>query len=666
MVTRKELAHALRFLAIDAIEKAKSGHPGAPMGMAEMGETLWRHHLKHNPANPDWVNRDRFVLSNGHASALLYALLHLSGYDLSVEDIKNFRTLNSRTPGHPEYGHTPGVESTTGPLGQGVAMAVGMALAEANLAAQFNRPDHNIVDHFTYVFVGDGCLMEGISHEACSLAGTLGLHKLIVMYDANNISIDGNIQGWYTEDVAKRFEAYGWQVIRFVDGHDSELIDEAISLAQADTKKPSLIICNTHIGFGSPNKVDSSACHGSPLGADEVNATRKALGWEHEPFIIPEIISESWDMRAYGVKAEAEWTNAFMAYAEQYPDLASEFTRRMQGNLPSAWTELIASVIDSCTNAKQNIATRVASQKNIESVMQLLPELMGGSADLTGSVGTMNKYSKPISNTDFSGNYIYYGVREFAMGAMMNGMALHGGILPYAGTFMMFSDYAKNAIRLAAIMGTHTLWILTHDSIGVGEDGPTHQPIEQIAGLRLIPNISVWRPCDTVESICAFKCCIEDAKRTHCLSLSRQDLPFIERDKQQISDIEKGGYILHDCNGTPELIIIATGSEVGIALEATQKLNAEGKNVRLVSMPCTEVFDAQDAEYKEKVLPNKVRARIAVEAASSDYWYKYVGLDGEIIGMDTFGASAPGAVLAKHFGFSVDNILSKAKNMLSK
>ncbi len=665
MVTRKELANALRFLAIDAIEKSKSGHPGAPMGMADMAEALWRHHLKHNPDNPHWVNRDRFVLSNGHASMLLYGLLHLSGYDVSIDDIKNFRTLNSKTPGHPEYGHTPGVESTTGPLGQGIAMAVGMALAEAHLGLQFNRPEHNIVDHYTYVFLGDGCMMEGISHEACSLAGTLGLNKLIAMYDANNISIDGKIDGWFAEDVAKRFEAYGWQVLRGVDGHDFTLLDEAIELARAEEQKPSLIICKTHIGYGSPNKSDTSSSHGSPLGAEEVKATRKALEWEFEPFVIPDLIADAWDARAYGVKAEAEWKTMFMEYAEQYPDLAEEFTRRMHGDLPGDWASKVQEAIDACNKAKENKATRISSQKSLESLMPLLPELMGGSADLTGSVGTMNNHSKPITPRDFSGNYIYYGVREFAMGAMMNGMALHGGILPYAGTFMMFSDYAKNAIRLSALMGTHTLWILTHDSIGVGEDGPTHQPIEQVAGLRLIPNVYVWRPCDTVETMVSFKCAVEDNNRPHAFSLSRQDLPFIERNSEQIQNIEKGGYILRDCKDMPELIIMATGSEVGLALEVYEKLSAAGKQVRLVSMPCTNLFDAQEAAYRENVLPSAVRARLAIEAASSDYWYKYVGLDGRIVGMTGFGASAPGAELYAHFGFSVENVLQIANEILS-
>ncbi len=664
MVTRKELANALRFLAIDAIENSKSGHPGAPMGMADMAEALWRHHLKHNPENPHWVNRDRFVLSNGHASMLLYALLHLSGYNVSIDDIKDFRKLDSKTPGHPEYGHTPGVESTTGPLGQGIAMAVGMALAEKHLSTQFNRPEYNIVDHYTYTFIGDGCMMEGISHEACSLAGTLGLNKLIAMYDANNISIDGKIDGWFAEDVAKRFEAYGWQVLRGVDGHDFTLLDEALELARAENDKPSLIICKTHIGYGSPNKVDTSSCHGSPLGADEVSATRKALEWEHEPFVIPDIISDAWDARAYGVKAEAEWKKAFMEYAEKFPDLAEEFTRRMHGDLPDTWESTIKDAIKNCVNAKQTMATRISSQKSLEGLMPILPELMGGSADLTGSVGTMNKHSKAITPNDFSGNYIYYGVREFAMGAIMNGMALHGGILPYAGTFMIFSDYAKNAIRLSALMGTHTIWVLTHDSIGVGEDGPTHQPIEQLAGLRLIPNVYVWRPCDTVESMVAWKYAIEDNTRPHCLSLSRQDLAFVEREPDQVENIEKGGYILRDCKENPELILMATGSEVSVALDAYNKLSAEGRQVRLVSMPCTNAFDAQDVQYRESVLPNAVRARIAIEAASSEYWYKYVGLDGRIVGMNSFGASAPGTQLFEKFGFTLDNIINIANEIM--
>ncbi len=665
MVTRKELANALRFLSIDAIEKSKSGHPGAPMGMADMAEALWRHHLKHNPRNPHWVNRDRFILSNGHASMLQYALLHLSGYDVSIEDIKSFRTLHSKTPGHPEYGHTPGVESTSGPLGQGIAMAVGMALAEARLSAEFNRPEHTIVDHNTYVFLGDGCMMEGISHEACSLAGTLGLHKLIAMYDANNISIDGNIKGWFDEDVAKRFEAYGWHVIRGVDGHDFTLLDEAIALAHAEKSRPTLIICKTHIGYGSPNKVDSSGCHGSPLGTEEVLATRKALDWKAEAFIIPEDIAEAWDASSYGIKAEAQWKTVFTEYAQKYPDLADEFSRRMESALPLDFADTVHSALEACINDKQSIATRIASKNSLEALMPALPELVGGSADLTGSVGTMTKHSKAIEYDKFGGNYIYYGVREFAMGAIMNGMALHGGILPYAGTFMMFSDYAKNAIRLSALMGTHVIWVLTHDSIGVGEDGPTHQPIEQVASLRLIPNVNVWRPCDTVETMVAWKCAISDKSRPHCLSLSRQDLEFMERSAEQVQNIEKGGYILHDCTGTPELIIIATGSEVGLAREATQVLIEHGKKVRLVSMPCTEVFDAQDADYRESVLPSSIRKRLAVEAGCVDYWYKYVGLDGRIVGMNGFGASAPGNVLAAYFGFTLENVLQNANEMLA-
>ncbi len=663
MVTRKELANALRFLSIDAIEKTKSGHPGAPMGMADMAEALWRHHLKHNPANPNWINRDRFVLSNGHASMLLYALLHLTGYDVSIEDIKNFRSLHSKTPGHPEYGHTQGVECTTGPLGQGIAMAVGMALAEAHLAAQFNRPEHHIVDHRTYVFLGDGCMMEGISHEACSLAGTLGLHKLIAMYDANNISIDGNIKGWFAEDVAKRFEAYGWNVVRGVDGHDAASLDTAIAIAHAEQSRPTLIICKTHIGYGSPNKVDSSGCHGSPLGAEETKATRKALNWHEEPFIIPEVIAEAWNANSYGVKAEFHWKECFEEYSAKYPELAEEFIRRMEGDLPTTFAESVDIALKNCLEAKQKLATRISSKNALEALMPSLPELMGGSADLTGSVGTMTKHSKAIEYDNFGGNYIYYGVREFAMGAMMNGMALHGGILPYAGTFMMFSDYAKNAIRLSALMGAHVLWVLTHDSIGVGEDGPTHQPVEQVASLRLIPNVHVWRPCDSVETLIAWKCAIEDGTRPHCFSLSRQDLDFVERDNEQVKNIEKGGYVLLDCSETPELIIIATGSEVGLALEATQVLIEQEKQVRLVSMPCAELFDAQDAAYRESVLPAGIRNRLAIEAGSTDFWYKYVGLDGRIVGMKGFGASAPGNVLAAYFGFSLENVLQIANEM---
>lgn len=665
MPTRRECANALRVLAMDAVEKAKSGHPGAPMGMADMAEALWRHSLKHNPGNPHWFDRDRFVLSNGHASMLLYGLLHLSGYDLSLEDIENFRVLGSKTPGHPEYGLTPGVETTSGPLGQGIAAAVGMALAERHMAAQFNRPGHHIVDHHTWVFLGDGCMMEGVSHEACSLAGTLGLGKLIALYDANSISIDGDIKGWFSEDCAARFEAYGWQVIRAVDGHDAAALDAAIAAAKAETTRPSLIVCHTHIGFGSPAKVDTAGCHGSPLGAEEIVATRKALGWTAEPFVIPADISAAWDSRAAGAAAEADWTRRFAAYEAAFPELAAEFGRRMEGRLPQGWEAAVDADIAAVNAAGETLATRVASQKALNRLAPLMPELVGGSADLTGSVGTWTTQSTPLDRQHPEGNYVHYGVREFAMGAMMNGMALHGGILPYAGTFMIFSDYAKNAIRLSALMELRVVWVLTHDSIGVGEDGPTHQPVEQVPGLRLTPGVHVWRPCDTVETMVAWKRAVLDAHTPTCLSLSRQNLPFVPRDAAQVAAIERGGYVLRDCQGTPEAILIATGSEVGLALATAERLAEEGRRIRVVSMPCTEIFDAQDAAYRESVLPAAVRARVAVEAAASDYWYKYVGLDGRVVGMTSFGASAPGGVLSKHFGFTPEHVREVVNQLLS-
>ncbi len=664
MATRRELANAIRALAIDAIETSKSGHPGAPLGMADMAEALWRHALRHNPRNPHWVNRDRFVLSNGHASMLLYALLHLTGYAVSLEDIKQFRQLGSKTPGHPEYGVTPGVETTTGPLGQGIATAVGMALAEKLLAAQFNRPGHTIVDHHTYVFLGDGCMMEGVSHEACSLAGTLGLGKLVALYDANGISIDGKIDGWYSEDTAGRFEAYGWHVLRDVDGHDSAALDAAIAAARAETSRPSLIVCRTHIGFGSPHKADSAKVHGSPLGAEEAAATRAALGWKYGPFDIPADCYAGWNAEKAGQAAEDAWNTAFAAYRAAYPAEAAEFERRMQGRLPENWDSAMRQTVADMAAKGETLATRVSSKNVLEAVAHLLPELIGGSADLSGSVGTVTSLSKTITPTDFSGNYLSYGVREFGMSAMMNGMTLHGGIIPYAGTFLMFSDYAKNAIRLSALMGIRVLQVLTHDSIGVGEDGPTHQPVEQVPGLRLTPDVMVWRPCDTVETAVAWKCAIEDTKHPSCFSLSRQNLPFMPRTEAQIADIAKGGYILKDCAGTPDVLFIATGSEVGLAVSAAEALSAAGRKVRVVSMPCTELFDAQPAAYREQVLPAAVRARVAVEAAAADYWMKYVGLDGAVVGMTTFGASAPGAALQKHFGFTVEHVVAVAESVM--
>ncbi len=666
MLDRKHLAHALRFLAIDAVNKANSGHPGAPMGMADMAEALWRHHLKHNPANAKWVNRDRFVLSNGHASMLMYGLLHLTGYDVSIEDIKDFRTLHSKTAGHPEYGETPGVECTTGPLGQGIAMAVGMALAERHMAAQFNRDGHEVVNHHTYVFLGDGCMMEGISHEACSLAGTLGLGKLIALYDANGISIDGNIEGWFDEDVAKRYEAYGWQVIGPVDGHDAGALDRAIFAAKDEENKPTLIICRTHIGYGSPARVDSAKAHGSPLGAEERENTAKALDWTHAPFEIPQDMMDAWSCKDRGAVAQSMWNNQFKAYEEAHPELAKEFLRRMYGDLPSNWKEMVQAALSDCVQAKENIATRVASQRALDAFIPTLPELVGGSADLTGSVGTKTKISAVLDKDHYGNNYVNYGVREFAMGAIMNGMVLHGGILPYAGTFMMFSDYAKNAIRLSGLMQKRVVWVLTHDSIGVGEDGPTHQPVEQVAALRLTPGVHVWRPCDTFETLVAWQCAIENKNDCQCLSLSRQNLPFMERSEDVQANVKKGGYILSDCEGTPDVILMSTGSEVGLTMDAAKALTAQGKKVRVVSMPCTEVFDAQDAKYRESVLPAAIRARVAVEAGAADYWFKYVGLDGRIVGMTGFGASAPGDVLARHFGFTMENIMDKAYEAMKK
>ena len=666
MLDRQYLAHALRFLAIDAVNEANSGHPGAPMGMADMAESLWRHHLKHNPANPRWVNRDRFVLSNGHASMLIYGLLHLTGYDLTINDIRNFRKLHSKTPGHPEYGITQGIECTTGPLGQGIAMAVGMAIAERHMAAQFNRDDYDIVNHHTYVFLGDGCMMEGISHEACSLAGTLGLGKLIALYDANGISIDGNIEGWFDEDVAARYEAYGWHVIRDVDGHDAGSLDRAIFAAKDEINKPSLIICRTHIGYGSPLRMDSAKAHGSPLGQEEALATRKSLDWIYDPFEIPQDVMEAWSCKDRGAVIQSMWNNQFKAYEQAYPELAKEFLRRMYGDLPSNWQEIVQVAFASCTEAKENIATRVASLRALDAFIPALPELIGGSADLTGSVGTKTKISSVMSKENYCNNYINYGVREFAMGAIMNGMALHGGILPYAGTFMMFSDYAKNAIRLSALMEKRVVWVLTHDSIGVGEDGPTHQPVEQVSTLRLTPGVYVWRPCDTFETLVAWQCAIEDKKHTYCLSLSRQNLPYMERDESMQANVKKGGYILSDCQGVPEVILIATGSEVSLAMNSAKALTNQGYKVRVVSMPCTELFDAQSVKYRESVLPRAVRVRIAIEAGAADYWYKYVGLDGRVIGMRGFGASAPGDVLARHFGFTMEHIIKHVHDIMNR
>jgi transketolase len=653
MSSRRELANAIRALSMDAVQKANSGHPGAPMGMADIAEVLWNNHMNHNPANPAWADRDRFVLSNGHGSMLIYSLLHLSGYDLSIDDLKNFRQLHSKTPGHPEYGYAPGVETTTGPLGQGISNAVGMALAEKTLAAQFNKPGHEIVDHRTYVFLGDGCMMEGISHEACSLAGTLGLGKLIAFWDDNGISIDGETEGWFTDDTPGRFEAYGWHVIRDVDGHDAEAIDQAINAAKAMTHKPSLICCKTTIGFGSPNLAGSHDCHGAPLGAEEIIATREQLGWSHEPFVIPAEIYEAWDAKGAGASAESEWNERFDAYAEVHHNLAAEFKRRMAGDLPDDWAEESARFIAEVNAKAESPATRKASQNALNGFGPLLPEFFGGSADLTPSNLTAWSGSKSITEGNADGNYLSYGVREFGMSAIMNGIALHGGFIPYGGTFLMFSEYARNALRMAALMKLRSIFVYTHDSIGLGEDGPTHQPIEQIPTLRMIPNMDLWRPCDGVETAVAWKAAVEKKDGPSSLIFSRQGLPHQVRSDEQIANIAKGGYVISDCDGTPDVIVIATGSEVGIAVQGAAD---SAKKVRVVSMPNTKVFDAQDEAYKESVLPSSVTARVAVEAAVSDGWYKYVGLNGKVIGVNRFGESAPAGELFKEFGFTAENV----------
>ena len=665
MSSRKDLANAIRALSMDGVQQANSGHPGAPMGMADIAEVLWRGHMNHNPQNPQWADRDRFVLSNGHGSMLIYSLLHLTGYDLSIDDLKNFRQLHSKTPGHPEYGYAPGVETTTGPLGQGITNAVGMALAEKSLAAQFNREGHDIVDHHTYVFMGDGCLMEGISHEACSLAGTLGLGKLIAFWDDNGISIDGEVEGWFSDDTPKRFEAYGWHVIPAVDGHDPEAINAAIEAAKADTGRPTLICTKTIIGFGSPNKAGSHDCHGAPLGHDEIAAAREFLGWNHGPFEIPADIATQWDAKEAGAAKEAAWNTKFDAYAAAHPELAAEYKRRVNGDLPAQWEEKASQIIADLQANPANIASRKASQNALEAFGQMLPEFMGGSADLAPSNLTMWSGSKSLTADDASGNYIHYGVREFGMTAIMNGIALHGGFVPYGATFLMFMEYARNAMRMAALMKVQNIQVYTHDSIGLGEDGPTHQPVEQIASLRLTPNMSTWRPCDQVESAVAWKLAIERKDGPSSLIFSRQNLAQQERTAAQVADIAKGGYILKDCAGKPELILIATGSEVELAVEAAAQLTAEGKQVRVVSMPSTDAFDKQDAAYREAVLPSDVTARIAIEAGIADFWYKYVGFDGRIIGMTTFGESAPAGELFKMFGFTVDNVVETAKELLA-
>jgi len=663
MPSRRERANAIRALSMDAVQKANSGHPGAPMGMADIAEVLWRDHLKHSPTNPQWADRDRFVLSNGHGSMLIYSLLHLTGYDLTIDDLKNFRQLHSKTPGHPEFGYTAGVETTTGPLGQGLANAVGFAVAEKVMAAQFNRPGHNIVDHNTYVFLGDGCMMEGISHEVCSLAGTLGLNKLIAFYDDNGISIDGEVHGWFTDDTPRRFEAYGWQVIRNVDGHDADEIQMAIETARK-SDRPTLICCKTIIGFGSPNKQGKEESHGAALGEAEIALTREALGWKHGPFEIPAEIYAEWDAKQKGADAENEWNKRFAAYEAEFPALAAEFKRRMAGELPADFAEKASEFIREVATKGETIASRKASQNCLNAFGPLLPELLGGSADLAGSNLTLWKGCKPVVAEDASGNYMYYGVREFGMAAIMNGVALHGGLIPYGATFLMFMEYARNAVRMSALMKQRVIYVFTHDSIGLGEDGPTHQPVEQLVALRTTPNLDTWRPADTVESAVAWKHAVERKDGPSALIFSRQNLPFHVRDNETEAAIARGGYILKNCAGEPELILIATGSEVSLAVQAADKLAEQGRKVRVVSMPCTSVFDAQDAAYKQLVLPVEVGARIAIEAAHADYWYKYVGLDGRVIGMTTYGESAPAGQLFEEFGFTVDNILSVAEELL--
>jgi transketolase len=663
MAARRELANAVRALSMDAVQRANSGHPGAPMGMADIAEVLWNDFLKHNPADPNWSNRDRFVLSNGHGSMLLYSLLHLSGYDLTIDDLRNFRQLHSKTPGHPEYGYAPGVETTTGPLGQGIANAIGMALAEKVLAAQFNRPGYSIVDHQTYTFLGDGCLMEGISHEVCSLAGTLGLGKLIAFYDDNGISIDGEVEGWFSDDTPARFEAYGWHVIPKIDGHDSEAIKAAIQAARDEPNKPTLICCKTIIGFGSPNKQGKEDCHGAALGDDEVALTRESLGWHHPPFEIPGDIANQWDAKAKGHEAQSQWANSFADYQVAFPDLAREFERRMSGRLPDNFESMADAYIAECQEKMEKVASRKASQNCLNAYGPLLPELLGGSADLAGSNLTIWSGSRDISNDNCDGNYIYYGVREFGMSAMMNGIALHGGFINYGATFLMFMEYARNAVRMAAIMKQQSIFVYTHDSIGLGEDGPTHQPVEQLSALRSTPNLNTWRPCDTVESAVAWKSAIQYQTGPSALVFSRQGLAAMPRTQQQVSDIARGGYVLKDFEN-PVAIIIATGSEMELAMSAADVLADQNIGVRVVSIPCAEVFSKQSAKYQESVLPSGVRARIAVEALHADYWHKFVGLDGLVVGMHTFGESAPGGELMKEFGFTVDNVVNSVKRVI--
>ena len=661
MTSRRELANAIRALSMDAVQKANSGHPGAPMGMADIAEVLWNDFMNHNPTNPQWSNRDRFVLSNGHGSMLIYSLLHLTGYDLPIEELMNFRQLHSKTPGHPEYGYAPGVETTTGPLGQGITNAVGMAIAEKALAAQFNRDGHKIVDHHTYTFLGDGCLMEGISHEACSLAGTLGLGNLIAFWDDNGISIDGHVDGWFTDNTPMRFEAYGWHVIADVDGHDNVALTKAIQMAKAMTDKPTMICCKTTIGFGSPNKAGSHACHGAALGQDEINLTKAALGWDHEAFIIPADVYAGWDAKAKGSKAEKEWNEKFAAYQAAHPELAAEYQRRMAGDLPNNWKTAADAFVSAVNAEAKTTATRLSSLAAIEGFAKILPEIFGGSADLGCSNMTEWTGYKPMRADKPDANYINYGVREFGMSAIMNGIALHGGLIPFGATFLMFSEYARNALRMASLMKIRSIFVYTHDSIGLGEDGPTHQPVEQIATLRLIPGIQVWRPCDAVETTVSWKAAFERQHGPSILVFSRQNLPHIPRTQAQIEAISRGGYVLSDSEGKPDAIIIATGSEVELALKAAEQLTAAGKKIRVVSMPSTNIFDAQDAAYRESVLPSAVTKRVAVEAGVTDGWWKYVGTNGKIVGLDRFGESAPAGQLFKEFGFTVENVVKNVE-----
>ncbi|EFK3426080.1 transketolase [Escherichia coli] len=659
------LANAIRMLSVDAIQKANSGHPGAPMGMADIAEVVWRRHLRHNPKNPQWFNRDRYVQSNGHGSMLIYALLHLTGYDLSMDDIRDFRQLHSRTPGHPEYGYTPGVETTTGPLGQGVANAVGMAIAEKALAAEFNKPGFNIVDHHTWLFLGDGCLMEGISHEACGLAGTLKLGNLIAIWDDNGISIDGHVEGWFAEDTAARFRAYGWHVIEGVDGHDPEAVDAAVREAKSVTDKPSLLCCKTIIGFGSPNKANSHDCHGSALGADEVALVRERLQWPYAPFEIPGEIYAAWDATEKGAQVQQEWDALFADYAKQWPELAAEFTRRMKGDLPAGWAENMQKYVHDLQSHPAALATRQVSQKCLNHFADMLPELMGGSADLSPSNLTRHQKSVDFTGENPAGNYISYGVREFGMSAIMNGLALHGGFIPYGGTFLMFMEYARNALRMAALMKIRSVFVYTHDTIGLGEDGPTHQPVEQLASLRLTPNMETWRGCDQVEVAVAWQQAIERKDGPTSLVLTRQPLAQQPRTAAQLAEIARGGYVLSDCDGQPEMILISAGSEIELVVSAAKALTEEGRKVRVVSLPCTERFDNQDAAYKESVLPKAVRKRLAVEGSIAGFWERYVGLDGKVIGMTSFGESAPANVLFKHFGFTPENVLAQARELLN-